>query len=78
MAVSNRPASPRRAVVADRDLDFRRRHLPDTDRALRGDLAVRKPRRGESVSPFRGWWYWHHVTGLAFGLLTLTWCPAVC
>ncbi|MEJ0098331.1 MAG: PepSY domain-containing protein [Pseudomonadota bacterium] len=26
-----------------------------------------------SVSPFRGWWYWHHITGLVFGVLTLTW-----
>jgi uncharacterized iron-regulated membrane protein len=25
------------------------------------------------VSPFRGWWYWHHMLGLVFGALTLTW-----
>jgi hypothetical protein len=24
-------------------------------------------------SPYRGWFYWHHVLGLFFGLLTLTW-----
>jgi hypothetical protein len=24
-------------------------------------------------SPFRGWWYWHHIGGLVFGVLTLTW-----
>ncbi|HTT04864.1 MAG TPA: hypothetical protein VMF64_06205 [Steroidobacteraceae bacterium] len=24
-------------------------------------------------SPYRGWFYWHHVLGLCFGLLTLTW-----
>jgi hypothetical protein len=26
-----------------------------------------------SSSPFRGWWYWHHVAGLVFGLVVLTW-----
>jgi hypothetical protein len=31
----------------------------------------RKP--GSSISPFRGWWYWHHVLGLVFGVLSLTW-----
>ena len=31
----------------------------------------RKP--GASISPFRGWWYWHHMLGLVFGVLTLTW-----
>lgn len=25
------------------------------------------------LSPFRGLWLWHHMAGLAFGLLTLTW-----
>jgi uncharacterized iron-regulated membrane protein len=25
------------------------------------------------LSPYRGWFYWHHVLGLIFGLLTLTW-----
>lgn len=24
-------------------------------------------------SPYRGLWFWHHMTGLVFGLLTLTW-----
>jgi hypothetical protein len=24
-------------------------------------------------SPYRGWFFWHHITGLVFGLLTLTW-----
>jgi uncharacterized iron-regulated membrane protein len=28
-------------------------------------------RRG--VSPYRGWFYWHHMTGLVFGIVTLTW-----
>jgi hypothetical protein len=28
---------------------------------------------GRLASPFRGWWYWHHIAGLGFGLLTLTW-----
>lgn len=28
---------------------------------------------GSLSSPFRGWWYWHHMAGLAFGVLTLTW-----
>jgi uncharacterized iron-regulated membrane protein len=25
------------------------------------------------LSPYRGWFYWHHVIGLVFGVLTLTW-----
>lgn len=33
----------------------------------------RRRRDGTLVSPFRGWWYWHHIFGLAFGVLTLTW-----
>ncbi len=24
-------------------------------------------------SPYRGWFYWHHIAGLVFGILTLTW-----
>ena len=28
---------------------------------------------GRRASPFRGWWYWHHIAGLAFGALALTW-----
>jgi hypothetical protein len=30
-------------------------------------------RRGTRASPFRGWWYWHHIAGLVFGVLALTW-----
>ncbi|TFH75226.1 hypothetical protein E3V39_03625 [Gammaproteobacteria bacterium LSUCC0112] len=26
-----------------------------------------------SLSPYPGWWYWHHMAGLVFGVLTLTW-----
>jgi uncharacterized iron-regulated membrane protein len=25
------------------------------------------------LSPYRGWFYWHHVIGLVFGVLTLAW-----
>jgi PepSY-associated TM region len=25
------------------------------------------------ISPYRGWFYWHHMIGLAFGVVTLTW-----
>lgn len=25
------------------------------------------------VSPYTGWWYWHHITGLVFGVLVLSW-----
>jgi hypothetical protein len=25
------------------------------------------------MSPYRGWFYWHHIAGLIFGVLTLTW-----
>lgn len=24
-------------------------------------------------SPYQGWWYWHHISGLMFGVLVLTW-----
>ncbi|MDO9521020.1 MAG: PepSY domain-containing protein [Pseudohongiella sp.] len=27
----------------------------------------------ELRSPYKGWWYWHHVSGLFFGVLVLTW-----
>ena len=30
-------------------------------------------RKRNRVSPYRGWWYWHHMAGLVFGVLTLTW-----
>jgi uncharacterized iron-regulated membrane protein len=29
--------------------------------------------RGRNLSPYRGWFWWHHVVGLVFGVLTLTW-----
>lgn len=29
--------------------------------------------RGRQVSPYKGLWFWHHMTGLVFGILTLTW-----
>ena len=28
---------------------------------------------GGRWSPYRGWFYWHHIAGLIFGLFTLTW-----
>ncbi len=28
---------------------------------------------GALASPFRGWWYWHHIAGLVFGVLALSW-----
>lgn len=33
----------------------------------------RRKKDGKWTSPFRGWWYWHHMLGLFFGVLTLTW-----
>src|SRR5690606_34213656 len=33
----------------------------------------RRGRHGRPGSPFFGWWYWHHVSGLVFGVLALTW-----
>ncbi|MGZ3367439.1 MAG: PepSY domain-containing protein [Caulobacteraceae bacterium] len=38
-------------------------------------IGVMKFRRYKSGrwSPYRGWFYWHHITGLVFGVLTLTW-----
>lgn len=35
-----------------------------------GRLLRRKKGR---LSPYRGLWYWHHMTGLFFGVITLTW-----
>lgn len=32
-----------------------------------------RPVAGSRVSPYRGLWYWHHMLGLIFGVLTLTW-----
>lgn len=38
-------------------------------------LGVMQFRRFPSgrYSPYRGWFYWHHITGLVFGVITLTW-----
>ena len=36
-------------------------------------LGIAQFRRGGKVSPYRGWFYWHHIAGLMFGLFTLTW-----
>jgi uncharacterized iron-regulated membrane protein len=38
-------------------------------------LGVAQFGRGKQgkISPYRRWFYWHHVTGLVFGMLTLTW-----
>ncbi|HYP79413.1 MAG TPA: PepSY domain-containing protein [Steroidobacteraceae bacterium] len=33
----------------------------------------RRASDGRLSSPFHGWWYWHHVAGLCFGVLVLTW-----
>jgi uncharacterized iron-regulated membrane protein len=30
-------------------------------------------RGSQPASPFKGWWYWHHVAGLVFGFVVLTW-----
>lgn len=36
-------------------------------------IAKFRKRRNGRWSPFRGLWYWHHMIGMAFGILTLTW-----
>lgn len=36
-------------------------------------IGISQFRRGARLSPYRGWNYWHHMTGLVFGSLTLTW-----
>jgi hypothetical protein len=36
-------------------------------------IARWQRRDGRRASPFRGWWYWHHIAGLVFGVLALTW-----
>jgi len=28
---------------------------------------------GKKASPYRGWMFWHHMVGLVFGIVTLTW-----
>nr|WP_240511318.1 PepSY domain-containing protein [Novosphingobium panipatense] len=38
-----------------------------------GIARVRRKREGHIGSPYKGLWWWHHVFGLFFGLLTLTW-----
>ena len=62
----------RSAMGADRDLDLHSRRLFDHARALSRDRAI--PARQEWPRfPYRGWFYWHHIAGLIFGVLTLTW-----
>lgn len=36
-------------------------------------IGITQFRRGPRISPYRGWNYWHHLAGLVFGVLTLTW-----
>jgi uncharacterized iron-regulated membrane protein len=36
-------------------------------------IARFKTGRDGALSPYHGWFYWHHLAGLAFGILTLTW-----
>ena len=38
-------------------------------------LGILQFKRGQSgrISPYRGWFYWHHIAGLFFGIVTLTW-----
>jgi hypothetical protein len=38
-----------------------------------GIARLRRKRDGSIGSPYRGLWWWHHVFGLFFGVLTLTW-----
>lgn len=38
-----------------------------------GICRLRRRKDGKIGSPYRGLWWWHHMAGLAFGLLTLTW-----
>lgn len=38
-----------------------------------GIARLRRKRDGRIGSPFRGLWWWHHIFGLWFGVLTLTW-----
>jgi uncharacterized iron-regulated membrane protein len=37
-----------------------------------GIMRFRVSKTGR-LSPYSGWFYWHHLTGLAFGIVTLTW-----
>jgi hypothetical protein len=38
-------------------------------------LGVSQLKRGSNgrISPYRGWFYWHHLAGLLFGVVTLSW-----
>jgi hypothetical protein len=36
-------------------------------------LGIVQLRRGRRLSPYRGLFYWHHIAGLFFGVVTLTW-----
>ena len=38
-------------------------------------LGISQFKRGGNgrLSPYRGWFYWHHLAGLLFGIVTLTW-----
>ncbi|WP_232476240.1 PepSY domain-containing protein [Flavisphingomonas formosensis] len=38
-----------------------------------GLARLRRTRDGRIGSPYRGHWWWHHIFGLLFGLLTLSW-----
>jgi uncharacterized iron-regulated membrane protein len=38
-----------------------------------GVARLRRRRDGSIGSPYRGIWWWHHMFGLFFGILTLTW-----
>ena len=38
-----------------------------------GLARLRRNRQGRLGSPYRGLWWWHHMAGLLFGILTLTW-----
>jgi len=38
-----------------------------------GIARLRRKRDGKTGSPFGGLWWWHHIFGLWFGALTLTW-----
>lgn len=38
-----------------------------------GIARLRRRKDGSVGSPYKGLWWWHHVFGLVFGMLTLTW-----
>ena len=40
---------------------------------LLGLMLMRRNKRRGGVSPFRGWFRWHHYLGLVFGVLATTW-----